>query len=554
MKDVILYDQHNHQIRTTVRTASEQERAFRFLEMQARAAFKAAEQDRTNANWVVTSQGINTILTSELARMRNRSRWLESNNPHVGGAINSFLNYVIGTGFDLQMAVVHMVQNPETGKAEKEEMDSFNDYVEDVFGLWGDDVILNASDTAPESWFDTQDLLLRRWIIDGEVFIRMIVDKSFDVVPFRLQIISADQLDTNTTKNPDTGNGVFLGVEYDKLTWKPVAYWVYSTVHTDPKMQTKTHSVRVPAEDMIHVFSKRFPLQMRGIPFFAGVTDKLFQLGEYSNAQLIRSKIAALFGVLISGTEGGGFFKDDDSSGDQNSNGFPVDADGNILANLAPGIIGQVPEGTKVDTVSPSAPETAYEMFVNDQLNAIGTGIEYGLSYTSLTRDTRRTTFAGGRQAENMDIQGYRRLSKKFAGKALSPTFRKWMDVAVASAAVIAPGYFIEPKRWQRHSWLPSGWARGINPLQEIRAQDQSMKSFVTTLADEASFGGKEWQQNLRLAGKIMREKERLGLNTEIEAGKEEAGNDAKGFSAQDDDASRAFENEVGACLEGELN
>jgi len=519
-QDVILYDQFNHRIRTQCKTPSEQERAFRYLEAQARAAFKAAEQDRTNANWVATSQSINTILTSELDRMRNRSRWLECNNSYVGGALNSFLNFVVGTGFDLQMDVTRMVQDPVTGKPEKQDMDVWNEYVEDVFALWSDDVLLNASDICPESWFDVQEMLLRRWIVDGEIFVHMKIAKGHPVVPFVLEVIDAGQLDINTTENPDNGNQIFLGVEIDKRTWKPVAYWVYSTAEQDPRLQVNVKSVRVPASEMIHIYTRRFPLQMRGIPFFSAVTEKLFQLGEYSSAQLIRNKIAALFAVLITqGTEGGGFFKDDDSSGTQDGNGFPVDADGNVLANLAPGIVGQLPEGAQVHKIDPTSPESSYEMFVNDQLNAIGSGTEYGLSYTSLTRDTRKTTFAGGRQAENFDIQGYRRLSRKFGGKALSPVFRGWMDVAVTSSAIIAPGYFLEPKRWQRHKWLGSGWARGINPVQEVTAKTKSMESFLTSLVHEASLDGLEWKQVLRNAHKVMKEKQRLELNDAIEAG-----------------------------------
>ena len=551
MKDIILYNQHGHQIRTEIKSRSDQNAAFKYLEAQARnvrAAFKASEQDRTNANWVPSTQSINTILNSELARMRARGRWFEYNNSHAGGAINSFLNYVVGTGFDLQMAVTRMVQDPETGEVEKQEMDKFNDFVEDVFSLWAEDVNIGASISSPDSWFDVQELLLRRWIVDGEIFVHMVVDKGHDTVPFVLEIIDADQLDVNTTENPQNGNQVFLGVELDKKTQKPVAYWVYSTANQDPRLQVNQKTVRVPAEDMVHIYSKHFPLQVRGIPFFAGVTSDFFQLGEYRSAQLIRNKIAALFSVMITGgAEGGGFFKDNDSDGEQDSNGFPVDADGNILANLASGIIGRLPEGYELSQVGPTAPETSYEPFVADQLRAIGTGVEYGLSYTSLTRDTTKTTFAGGRQAENMDIQGYKRLSKKFAGKGLSPIYRRWMDTAVASGAVVAPGYFIEPKRWQRHTWLPAGWARGINPLQEIRAQKESMESFVTTLADEASFGGKEAMQNLRLAAKFMREKQRLGLNDDIEAGKEEGGNPA--MVAEEDDASRAARLEYEAQL-----
>ncbi len=51
-----------------------------------------------------------------------------------------------------------------------------------------------------------------------------------------------------------------------------------------------------------------------------------------------------------------------------------------------------------------------------------------------------------------------------------------------------------------------------MNPLQEINASIKSMESGITTLADETAFGGRDWKRQLRLAGKIKRMADSLGL------------------------------------------
>jgi capsid protein len=115
-----------------------------------------------------------------------------------------------------------------------------------------------------------------------------------------------------------------------------------------------------------------------------------------------------------------------------------------------------------------------------------------------------------------MDAQGYRQFMAFFSRKALSPIFRRWMDMAVLSGAVTAPTYAADPRFWQRHRWMPSGWTRGINPTQEVAASEQSMKNYTTSLAEECAWYGRDWKAVLRQAAKIERMKAQLGLPSQL--------------------------------------
>lgn len=84
--------------------------------------------------------------------------------------------------------------------------------------------------------------------------------------------------------------------------------------------------------------------------------------------------------------------------------------------------------------------------------------------------------------------------------------------MAVLSREVIAPGYFASPRFWEKSQWMPPGWSYGINPLQEVNASIKSMEAGITTLADEASFQGRDWKRQLRAASKIKKMADNLGL------------------------------------------
>jgi len=545
MKNVALYGPNGHLIKADYTKGSAEARALRQLARATRSNFKSGDTNRLNADWVASNEAINTILNRQLKTIRARSRWLEQNNPYFISAINTMTNYCVGTGFELQMAVSKQVYDADLGEYVVEEQDGFNDYVESLWSDWAADCVRQAGPMSPDTFVDVQHLCMRRMMVDGEVLLHMVPDKSNGTVPLYIEPIDADNLDTNISEWK--GNPVVLGVEVDKRTWKPVAYWIYSTSNQHPQRPSKINLIRVPATEIIHVYRKHFPYQLRGIPFAAGVSQKFFDIDGYNESQMIRNKIAAAFGVLLKTTEDTApipGLEDTDASDTEDADGFPTDADGNILSTVAPGIMGRLPKGVEPFLVNPTAPENTYGMFLSENLKAIGAGTEIGLSYTSLTRDTTKTTFAGGRLAENMDIQAYRPFMQFFSNRVCGGTLRYWMGIANLSGALTMPGYDINPRYWQRHRWMPSGWPQGINPLQDANAAAKRMSSGIKTLADECAWLGLDWKAQAHKEAKIKRYRERLGLPGRPYATKnEEADGGEPDLEQLAENAEKALEN-----------
>ncbi len=473
-----------------------------------RASFKASETNRLNSHWSTWRGDINTILRSELRTLRNRSRWLIYNNPHAGSALSTMINYVIGTGMMPQAAVRQVLSVTIDGKKRNEivEMSNWNDYMDDLFELWAQNVDMNCTADDPCTFQAQQAMVLRRWFEDGECFIRTRAVKSWEVIPFASEILLPEWLDESITEY--NGNDVFMGIEIDKFGRK-LAYH-FMSADGDGTLTAGRKTVRVPASDMIHLYVRHQPRQLRGVPPLVASMDRFFHLDEYSEYELIGAKIAACFGAFITTPAG--------DSGDVTTLGNKTDvtdADGNVLTTVEPGIIGKLPPGYGVQFAQPQKPGTTFGMFTEYHQRAIAAGVEFGLSYEAMTRDTSKSSYSGGRLSQLMDFQTFRSIQTLIGSQYVRIMYNRLLDAAVSSGAVSAPGYFLPSpgrKFWQRMEVLTSGWPWGINPLQEVNASRESMKAGITTLADECSYLGRSWKQQLRLKHKIDQECRRLNI------------------------------------------
>ena len=474
-----------------------------------RNAYQSSEINRLNEHWTSSNEEINSILYRELDKMRARSRWLLRNNPHAMGMMNAYISHIIATGLTLQCRVAKMVRSTDPDGnhiVETVEMDAWNDYAEAKFNEWAESADARSTELLPESFIDDQELFLRRLIEDGEVFVYLGVDTSIPGVPLRLMFIEPDSLDLSVTKSH--GNPVTLGVELDQRTYRPLAYHVLQGTTEAGPYDGPGKSLRIPASNMLHVFKRLRPKQVRGIPHLAVVMQKFFDLDEWTDAELLGNKIAACFGVLIempnADVPAPGLKPEDE--------GKATDVNGNPLATVEPGIVGYMPEGAKATVLAPQKPGSTFDMFTKYLLKSIGAGTLGGISYPAMTRDTSGQTFAGGRLSQNMDFQSFRPFQEFVGRKFCTPVYRRWLAIAVLDGTVIAPGYFDNPKFWEASEFMPPGWVSGINPEQDVGAAISRMSSGLSTLADESALLGRDWKNQMRLMKRIKETADRFGL------------------------------------------
>jgi len=145
---------------------------------------------------------------------------------------------------------------------------------------------------------------MRAVVESGECFVRLL---TADITPanpigLRLQVLESDHLDTARSgmiEGAPTLQGIALGE-----AGEPVGYWLHR-VHPGaswilPGGATWLSSERIPAADVLHIYRKRRPGQLRDVSWLAPVLTRLRDLGDYEAALLMKAKIEACLAAVVS--------------------------------------------------------------------------------------------------------------------------------------------------------------------------------------------------------------------------------------------------------------
>ena len=186
----------------------------------------------------------------------------------------------------------------------------------------------------------------------------------------RVRLLSPEQLDP--ALNRDDLNGgprIVAGVEFNAFGER-IAYHIFPE-HPDLVVSMLAPPVRVPAEDVLHVFEARVPGQVRGISWLAPVMTRLHALatlGRYRSVpDTTRRRCSPASSPTAEG--GGGGFTD----------GTKVDP---ATLSLEPGVMRILPPGTDVRFPDVPGIEGAPD-FLKHCLRAIASGA--GVPFDLLT-------------------------------------------------------------------------------------------------------------------------------------------------------------------------
>lgn len=267
-----------------------------------------------------------------------------------------------------------------------------------------------------------QALVMRGVVESGEVFIRFLFAPATasNPVGLRLQVLESDFLDTsrNGTIN---GERTVQGIGLD-ATGMPVAYWLF-TEHPGNSWifnASATLSVRVPVADVMHVYRKRRPGQMRDVSWLAPVQTHLRDLAEYESALLQKAKIeACLVGAVTD--DGDGVIGATSNSGTetQSADGLFRDARGNVVETFEPGLLlyrRSNGAGSSFEAINPSS-SGAHSSLARRALEAAAVGA--GLTYDQVSGDLTQANYSSLRAGK---IE-FRRLCEQIQYGMLIPMF-----------------------------------------------------------------------------------------------------------------------------------
>lgn len=427
---------------------------------------------RRTRNWGATSGGPNAVTLGSLQTQRNQSRDLARKVPWVASAIEAVAADIVGQGI-----------RPSSLALSKE----FRTEVEALFRDW----IMESDADGIASFYGQQLLAVRTMIEAGECFIRFRPRRLSDglSVPLQVQILEPEfvPLDNAMGMVPRPGNVIKQGIEFDKLG-RRVAYWMYREHPYDYSGIGRLRSlevVRVPADEVLHLFKPVRPGQVRGVPWLSTVIIRVRDLLEYEDAELVRKKTAAMFVAFVTKNANGDNVLpiDDDEALDDPSD------DESAPLTMEPGSIQQLEEGESTEFSNPPDSGNNYEAFLRTQLRAIASAL--GAMYEAVTGDYSNSNFSNARMGRMMTQRRTSPVQDGVNFQMNIPIWKRFIKDAVTYGMLKAPAFTDNPRDYMRVDFVAPGWPYA-NPKEEAAADQLRIQSGLASRRGVARERGKE--------------------------------------------------------------
>lgn len=215
-------------------------------------------------------------------------------------------------------------------------------------------------------------------------------------------------------------------------------------------------SVRVPANDVFHIYRPLRPGQIREEPWLSSILLKLYELDQYDDAELVRKKTAAMFAGFITRLDPEANILGEGESNEQ----------GLALSGLEP--------GEDIKFSEPSDVGGSYEEFIRQQLRAIAIGT--GITYEQLTGDLTGVNYSSNRAG----LIEFRRRCAMLQHHIMvfqfcRPVWNRWLELAVLCGELCIDEKVVKAAK-EEVKWIPQGFD-WVDPLKDQQAQQMAVRN-----------------------------------------------------------------------------
>ncbi|MGB0971556.1 MAG: phage portal protein, partial [Mycobacterium sp.] len=434
--------------------------------------YSGANMNRLTNDWVAAILSADRETRSSLVKLRARSRQLFRDNGHAAGFARAMEDNIIGTS--------GIGVNPRMRAPRGKLLKGYNLGAWEAFQRWGERDTCTVD--GQNGWIETQRLALRTWLIDGETFLRRVpgFDNGFG---YALQFIDADLLDESyNIPRTDRSNEITQGIEMDG--WgRPVAYHFWTAYASD--LSKRRERMRIPADEIIHLFVQWRANQRRGVPIMAPVMIALKMLDGYTEAEITQARIAA---------SNGGFFV---MRGEQAASmGVTQDpnADGSeyIEMEAEAGLARQLPPGWEFQEWDPAHPNGNFANFQMAMLRVIAQGL--GVSAITLSGNLSDTSYSSGRVGLQAERDRFKAVQGWFGDRIVLPVYRDVIRYGSMAGEIDLPTP--EPSKWCACQLEPRGWP-WIDPKSDAMATEMRLKNRLTSPQRVCAAEGTDFEEVL---------------------------------------------------------
>lgn len=482
-------------------------------------AYEATSSKPRVADWDRTPYGPNAALELN-AIARARSQDAVRNNPWIRRAVKLLVSHLIGCGIQ-----------PRPKIADKGLRAA-------ILTLWND-WVPEADADGVQDFYGLQALASRARYEAGETFGRLVWRPRGDglAVPLQLRLIESDLLPQGLN---DPTRRIRQGIERDGAG-RRVAYHFYRE-HPGERfvMATPNNTSRVPAAEVLHHYLPDRPGQLRGAPEGLSTLYRARQLDQYESAELTRKRNKARFTGVIRKEQ-----PEDNPIADGPANPVladlqrqlaTIEASTDYVANepaavaaaaalreqiaveqekktfvdIEDGYMLQLALGETAEFPGGDTGNNALLDFMRSQLRGIAAG--WGIPYELMVGDYADTNDRIMRVILNVFYRELEAQQDHLVQQLLQPVYRAWLTTAVLGGALTIPGYFADPRPFQRCEWRAHAWSY-VNPLQEAQTKILKIDNGLTSRSAVVAEDG--WDaEDVDNDQAADRERERrLGLN-----------------------------------------
>lgn len=443
-----------------------------------RASIEAASTSPRMAGWPAHRSSLNQQLARQGGDLRARVRDACINSPYLVNARDQFGADHIATG---------IVPSPRTRD------EDLNERVKEEFLAW-----TNYADAdGLLDYYGQQALGSYELFEAGEYFIRFRPrrpEDGFDI-PLQVQLLPSEMLPYDRTECLPNGNIIRMGIEFD-LVGRRVAYHFWREHPGDLAWGSGRagETVRVPADQIRHVYDPRRIGQVRGLPRPTAALTRDRMRGDYEDAELERKRAAACHVAAVS---------DDDDIDDSDpipgmadpgdpaggAGVAPATGHGEPHVEISPGMSSYIGR-RKVTFNNPPDSGPNYEQFDRRTLLAEAAGI--GMPYVHVTGDTLAANYSNSRMSRLIYKPRVEMLQHHvMVQQHCRPVWEQWVRAAALSGRLGALSYQQMRDLQLRVDHRPCKWDY-IDPKKDIGAEIDAINAGIDSRSAAIERRGEE--------------------------------------------------------------
>ena len=427
---------------------------------RSRRSYSAAVRNRINGDWTDSRLNAAREIRDALELLRSNAREAERNDPLYSRALSLLVTGIVGSrGFLLKS----LTSRPD-GRSD----DVAASILERHWRAWaGSRVTIDGR----LDWMGALQLAVRSWLRDGEVFVRLLYRDGRPV----LQVLEGDMV---PVRLDDPERGIVSGIELD-ASGAPLAYHI-ATRHPGEHgygIASQPDTVRVPADEIVHLFLPERPGQVRGVPAGAAAMDQLRLLRGYQEAELSAARMNASRPMTIEQVEAESQYLGD-GTGEDGDEEKPIEID------MAPGGATMLPHGFRVVYNPAQHPAGAFEPFVRQCIRSFATAM--GLSYAVLSRDLSSVNYSSLRIENQHQARHFETLQRHVVETLVRPVWEHVLRTDVMRGAIGSGRIVLRASDLERHR--QARWIAQPHPIverQDIEEARERIRLGVSTLTRE---------------------------------------------------------------------